>query len=39
VISQTILFIEWHRSKNERSEMNYWLEYLRMLLVNDIQAQ
>ncbi|MCM3250577.1 phosphotransferase family protein [Priestia aryabhattai] len=39
VISQTILFIEWHRSKNEHSEMNYWLEYLRLLLVNDIQAQ
>jgi thiamine kinase-like enzyme len=39
VISQTILFIEWHRSKNEHSAMNYWLEYLRILLVNDIQAQ
>ncbi|TYR82092.1 phosphotransferase family protein [Priestia megaterium] len=39
VVSQTILFIEWHRTKNEIPEMNYWLDYLHTLVTEDNQAQ
>ncbi|MBA4537718.1 phosphotransferase family protein [Bacillus aquiflavi] len=32
VISQTLYSIQWHKDKNRFQEMNYWIEYLDVVL-------
>ncbi|MDT2045151.1 phosphotransferase family protein [Priestia flexa] len=39
VVSQSILFVQWHRTKQEVPEMNYWLNYLKVLLENEQLSQ